>query len=170
MRRQFETVETAEGTRYLLDGKEICHVVGCELELLSAKHSRYLMTLKVAVANYSYRENTETGEEDSSYHQLRVQLVGDYNGEVYLDDLDMLTGLVGFGFLAYTKEHGNLRDVCENGRGNSEKIHKERRNDSTGRSAESRMRAETARRGPSVEEWPLRTDDGRPKVGEQVGN
>ena len=50
MRRQFETVETAEGTRYLLDGKEICHVVGCELELLSAKHSRYLMTLKVAVA------------------------------------------------------------------------------------------------------------------------
>lgn len=108
MRRQFETVETAEGTRYLLDGKEICHVVGCELELLSAKHSRYLMTLKVAVANYSYRENTETGEEDSSYHQLRVQLEGDYNGEVYLDDLDMLTGLVGFGFLAYTKEHDSV--------------------------------------------------------------
>lgn len=108
MRRQFETVETAEGTRYLLDGKEIRHVVGCELELLSTKHSRYLMTLKVAVANYSYRENTETGEEDSSYHQLRVQLVGDYNGEVYLDDLDMLTGLVGFGFLAYTKEHDSV--------------------------------------------------------------
>ena len=108
MRRQFETVETAEGTRYLLDGKEIRHVVGCELELLSTKHSRYLMTLKVAVANYSYRENTETGEKDSSYHQLRVQLVGDYNGEVYLDDLDMLTGLVGFGFLAYTKKHDSF--------------------------------------------------------------
>ena len=108
MRRQFETVETAEGTRYLLDGKEIRHVVGCELELLSTKHSRYLMTLKVAVANYSYRENTETGEKDSSYHQLRVQLGGEYNGEVYLDDLDMLPGLVGVGLLAYTKEHDSV--------------------------------------------------------------
>ena len=35
--RKFEAVETAEGTRYLLDGEEIRHVVGCALELLSAE-------------------------------------------------------------------------------------------------------------------------------------
>lgn len=27
--RKFEAVETAEGTKYLLDGEEIRHVVGC---------------------------------------------------------------------------------------------------------------------------------------------
>ena len=53
--RKLEAVETAEGTRYLLDGEEIRHVVGCSLELLSAERSRYLLTLKVAVSNCTYR-------------------------------------------------------------------------------------------------------------------
>ena len=47
--RKFEAVETAEGTRYLLDGEEIRHVVGCSPELLSADRSRYLLTMKVEV-------------------------------------------------------------------------------------------------------------------------
>ena len=95
--RKFEAVETAEGTRYLLDGEEIRHVVGCALELLSAERSRYLLTLKVAVSNCTYRVKRGTEEEDTSYHQLRVKMEGFCPDSVQLDDRDILVGLLGFG-------------------------------------------------------------------------
>ena len=86
--RKFEAVETAEGTRYLLDGEEIRHVVGCSLELLSAERSRYLLTLKVAVSNCTYRVKRGTEEEDTSYHQLRVKMEGFCPDSVQLHDGD----------------------------------------------------------------------------------
>ena len=84
--RKFEAVETAEGTKYLLDGEEIRHVVGCSLELLSAERSRYLLTLKVAVSNCTYRVKHGTEEEDTSYHQLRVKMEGFCPDSVQLDN------------------------------------------------------------------------------------
>lgn len=106
--RKFETVETAAGTRYLLDGEEVRHVVGCELEPLDAECSRYRLTLEVAVSNYSVRCDHETGERDRSYHQLRVKMEGNFAESVQLDDRDMLFGLVGFGLRSYTKEHDGV--------------------------------------------------------------
>ena len=106
--RKFEAVETAEGTRYLLDGEEIRHVVGCSLELLSAERSRYLLTLKVAVSNCTYRVKRGTEEEDTSYHQLRVKMEGLCPDSVQLDDRDILTGLVGFGMKLHDGGHGTV--------------------------------------------------------------
>ena len=104
--RKFEAVETAEGTRYLLDGEEIRHVVGCSLELLSAERSRYLLTLKVAVSNCTYRVKRGTEEEDTSYHQLRVKMEGFCPDSVQLDDRDILVGLLGFGMKLHDGDHG----------------------------------------------------------------
>ena len=106
--RKFEAVETAEGTKYLLDGEEIRHVVGCSLELLSAERSRYLLTLKVAVSNCTYRVKDGTEEEDTSYHQLRVKMEGFCADSVQLDDRDMLPGLVGFGMKLHCGGHGTV--------------------------------------------------------------
>ena len=106
--RKFEAVETAEGTRYLLDGEEIRHVVGCSLELLSAERSRYLLTLKVAVSNCTYRVKRGTEEEDTSYHQLRVKMEGFCPDSVQLDDRDILTGLVGFGMKLHDGDNGTV--------------------------------------------------------------
>ena len=106
--RKFEAVETAEGTRYLLDGEEIRHVVGCSLELLSAERSRYLLTLKVAVSNCTYRVKRGTEEEDTSYHQLRVKMEGFCPDSVQLDDRDILVGLLGFGMKLHDGDHGTV--------------------------------------------------------------
>ena len=106
--RNFEAVETAEGTRYLLDGEEIRHVVGCSLELLSAERSRYLLTLKVAVSNCTYRVKRGTEEEDTSYHQLRVKMEGFCPDSVQLDDRDILVGLLGFGMKLHDGDHGTV--------------------------------------------------------------
>ena len=105
---KFEAVETAEGTKYLLDGEEIRHIVGCSLELLSAERSRYLLTLKVAVSNCTYRVKPDTEEEDRSYHQLRVKMEGFCADCVQLDDRDMLPGLVGFGMELHCGGHGTV--------------------------------------------------------------
>ena len=40
------------------------------------ERSRYLLTLKVAVSNCTYRVKHGTEEEDTSYHQLRVKMEG----------------------------------------------------------------------------------------------
>jgi hypothetical protein len=105
--RKFEAVETAEGTRYLLDGEEIRHVVSCELEERDTDKGKYLLTLKVAVSNYSFRL-TGTGERDRSYHQLLIKMDGTEAESVLLDEMNMMPGLIGFGIRLHYGKHGTV--------------------------------------------------------------